>query len=133
MPERSYTDNLSLLPRLGSTLDEREKKRTEAELIERQLKDVQRKIDSIKNAISQDSIENKEKLLPTQEARLKCREIADRLWNEEKLRIGIKEMADHPEIMAIGGNWSHQTRHRWICGKAPDWASKPGRRTQKTK
>jgi hypothetical protein len=62
-----------------------------------------------------------------------CREIAARIWDEEK--ITIAEMCKRPEIKAVafkknGKPYKEMTIRKWIRDLSPDRS--PGRRPKKT-
>lgn len=42
--------------------------------------------------------------------------------------MSISEMADHKELMKVGGNYTKDTRHKWICDLFPEHLRKPGRK-----
>jgi len=76
---------------------------------------------------------HKGKSRPNQLAKTKSRRITKDLLKKYP-KMGIKEMADRPEIKRVAGNWTHQTRHRWICDLFSDEARKLTRkRSKKTK
>jgi hypothetical protein len=73
------------------------------------------------------------KLRPNQIHKIKCREVAQRLW-EENPAITIREIGDMPEIMEVskrtdGNYYSEKTIRNWIKDLCPDRS--PGRRPQK--
>jgi len=66
---------------------------------------------------------------------IECQKKAKELWDiaeqkgERDLSTGA--MANHPDIIKIGGNYTKAKRQRWISEVAPDWAKKPGVRSNK--
>jgi hypothetical protein len=72
---------------------------------------------------------NDKKSRPNQEAKIEIQNAAKELWYEQKLKIGIKEMINRPEILDTEGkHYQPRTRRKWISEVAPKWAKKPGRR-----
>jgi hypothetical protein len=63
-------------------------------------------------------------LRPNQKAKIKCREIAEELW--EKHYIRSKEMANRPELIEVAGVYTLEVRRRWICDLAPPELRKGG-------
>lgn len=61
----------------------------------------------------------KEKLRPNQKAKKECIKIAQKLIIKYP-EMGINEMAGHPDIIEHGGNWTQQTRRRWIRDLFPE-------------
>jgi len=72
---------------------------------------------------------SKKKLRPSQLAKEKCREVAKELW--KKYPIRSKEMAGRPEVIKDAGEYTLETRRRWICDLAPSELRKPGRPPKK--
>lgn len=72
---------------------------------------------------------DKKKLRPNQLAKEKCREVAKELW--EKHHIRSKEMAGRPEVIEVAGEYTLETRRRWIHDLAPSELQKPGRPPKK--
>jgi hypothetical protein len=76
------------------------------------------------------SVSDKKKLRPNQKAKIKCREIAERIWSKDPT-ITIAAMIKHPEIRPHrtkrdGKLYVAKTIHNWIKEECPD--PSPGRR-----
>lgn len=77
---------------------------------------------------------NKQKGMRTStKVKLLCQKKAKELWDKYPEIDSIKEMAKHPEIKKIAGNYTRGTRHKWISEVAPEYAKRPGVRTNKNK
>lgn len=69
----------------------------------------------------------KKKLRPNQEAKLKCRNITEKL-RENYPKMRSKEIAARSELEEVAGNYTLETRRRWIADLFPDNLRKSGRR-----
>lgn len=66
---------------------------------------------------------------PNQLAKEKCQEEAKKLWEKHYIQSG--EMADRLELIEIAGEYTSETRRRWICKLAPLELQRPGRPPKK--
>lgn len=70
------------------------------------------------------------KLLPSQKAKIQCREVAEKLWKQDD-SITIAAMSEKKEILEAGGeDYAPKTLRRWIKDLSPN--RRPGRRPKKT-
>jgi hypothetical protein len=76
-----------------------------------------------------------QKQRPSTIDKIECQKKAKELWDNAKQNgvriLGTGEMANHPDIKKIGGNYRKEQRQRWISEIAPPEAKKPGVRPQK--
>ena len=74
------------------------------------------------------SLTNAEKKLrPSTEDKIKCQEIASKVWKEYLLDIAYMKM--HPDIKKIvGKRYKNNTVHVWLSEFAPDKVKRKGRR-----
>jgi hypothetical protein len=76
-----------------------------------------------------------QKQRPSTVDKIECQKKAKELWDNAKQNgdrvLGTGEMASHPDIEKIGGNYTKAQRQRWISEVAPDESKKPGVRPKK--
>jgi len=134
-----YKGRLSMLPGLANVsppLEDRIAKRQEAELLEKQEKDFQAIVDSIKNKISQSENDKpgEKKLRPNQKDKKKCQKIAIEVWEKYPI-LDIVHMKKHPEIKNIVGKYytGKNTLQSWLSDVDPEKPRKGGTRDPVTR
>jgi hypothetical protein len=102
-------------------------------VIDKIITDLKEAIFKMKNVIEFEKkhklgkFKNQARLRPSQKARKECRKVAKKL-RDKYPEMSISEMADHKEIMKVGGNYTKGARHQWICDLFPEHLRKPGRK-----
>jgi len=76
-----------------------------------------------------------QKQRPSTIDKIECQKKAKELWDNAKQNgdrvLSSGEMANHPDIEKIGGNYTKEQRQRWISAVAPEESKKPGVRSKK--
>jgi len=72
---------------------------------------------------------HKRRLRPNQEDKIKCQDIAKKVWAEYEI-LDISHVKLHPEIKKIvGKQYKGKTLHNWLKEVAPERAKQPGKRS----